>query len=578
MPETSQNEEEQPQRMQQPNGLTSHLLADSDVPADATISGRQEGDAIPTQTNLPSKMRRRSIVPPQTALAVVVDSANGRWSAVSRTVQSKMVNAFNNVQAFLQCTIVYIVSQEVQDLIAIFLLHVHPIPYCGQQDFTVCTPEWSSGWQGLYAVCMIIILSVLQLIASRYEQHYPTIAIFPAMARSCAGWALGNAFQRLVIELEFRIGCGTCHLVHLIFSVCLTLLCAVLTLIVQPLTLEKFFGKGIAEATLRTSWELVLKAFSWSQMMVWTDTLNKLVVSGATPVEIQGQLYPRLLALWALSLSSTFAVLTMQLARWRQYLTDQESEPVSSSDESDEVRDESESAPWRRWRAAQLRTSEMHDGGLSSRTTLIQALSLSEATLGWASGVAWINAVVNAPFMPSLAVMPTPLVCVQHGVVAAVLTVLALFWFVASSSTLSIDEQQKSNRDEVEKFFFTNGISFFVGFTWTLFIRALRVNLRVALHVAPGWQLWGEVLIVALFGPVLVAAVLKAKQASLEAYANSSGLSAQGKLRSLLARAAVADGSELNPEHLRHKRASTINPLLQRTVHWRASHMAPADG
>eukprot|EP00965_Chrysotila_dentata_P025767 855704-Pleurochrysis_carterae.AAC.1 len=58
-------------------------------------------------------------------------------------------------------------------------------------------------------------------------------------------------------------------------------------------------------------------------MMMWNDALDKLVSAGASLSEMKGVLYPRLLGLWAVALTTAFSILTVRMQSWRQFLTDE---------------------------------------------------------------------------------------------------------------------------------------------------------------------------------------------------------------------------------------------------------------
>jgi len=224
----------------------------------------------------------------------------------------------------------------------------------------------------------------------------------------------------------------------------------------------------------------------------------------------------------------------------------------------------------------EARASAMQMGGLTYRTTLLQSLALMEGTMGWVSGCAWCDAVLATPLFPNLTEFPTALTCVTYLVSSLLLTALAIAWLVATGSTDSIDEQHRKNRDHIEKFYLTNGMSYVVGYGWVLFVRAMRAELRLALVLSPLWELASEISIVVFFGPLLIVSILKVKEYSMAAFARSTGMDRSGKLRHMLLSAVVADGSELNPRTFRRLRAERLKPLLQSAKRSVRAPVAPA--
>uniref|UniRef100_A0A7S0P5Z9 Uncharacterized protein n=1 Tax=Calcidiscus leptoporus TaxID=127549 RepID=A0A7S0P5Z9_9EUKA len=150
----------------------------------------------------------------------------------------------------------------------------------------------------------------------------------------------------------------------------------------------------------------------------------------------------------------------------------------------------------------------------SVRATLLQSLSLMEATLGWVSGCAWTNAVVASPYFAFQA-FPTVPGCIKNGGSALLLTCCGVGWLVASGSgsATRMDDRQRGKREEVERYFATNAMGFFVGWSWLVFLRSLSTQFaRVGMLAGEASALIGEVLCMAVLAPVLVLALLQATE------------------------------------------------------------------
>lgn len=89
------------------------------------------------------------------------------------------------------------------DLISIFILGYHPIPYCGGFIETECYAEASSTKQFIYALCALPIAGLLKHLAessglTRRKGMYDDI---PMILKYIVGWAFGNACAQLLVRV-----------------------------------------------------------------------------------------------------------------------------------------------------------------------------------------------------------------------------------------------------------------------------------------------------------------------------------------------------------------------------------------
>ena len=152
---------------------------------------------------------------------------------------------------------------------------------------------------------------------------------------------------------------------------------------------------------------------------------------------------------------------------------------------------------------------------------------LAEGTLGWITGCAWTNAVES--FWPSLPMYPSlPILISDLGATTAV-TLLSTVWLIycADDPTKYTDEQ-KEDREAVERYFITNAMSFFVGWCYVVSCRDLVTMASDAFGKHGGhWGFAGELAVVILFGPVLTAVLVYVKSVLLARYARLAPKRAQ---------------------------------------------------
>ena len=137
------------------------------------------------------------------------------------------------VGTFISGTLLYVLSRQWQDLLAVNVFHLHPLPFCdtahGNLSQLPCTPEAGSGVQFLFAAGMLCVAAVVQHVSLRNEARWPSLTIVPRMAGMCVGWAFGFAALQALSEMEAALGGAVCSWVlGKAVSACATLLLAVL--------------------------------------------------------------------------------------------------------------------------------------------------------------------------------------------------------------------------------------------------------------------------------------------------------------------------------------------------------------
>ena len=93
------------------------------------------------------------------------------------------------VGTFISGTLLYVLSRQWQDLLAVNVFHLHPLPFCdtahGNLSQLPCTPEAGSGVQFLFAAGMLCVAAVVQHVSLRNEARWPSLTIVPLL--DCRG-------------------------------------------------------------------------------------------------------------------------------------------------------------------------------------------------------------------------------------------------------------------------------------------------------------------------------------------------------------------------------------------------------
>ena len=189
----------------------------------------------------------------QTAPPLSEPAADGRGSSVDEAGRSdvhpypRLHRRLHDTQVavgtFISGTLLYVLSRQWQDLLAVNVFHLHPLPFCdtayGNSSQLPCTEEAGSGVQFLFAVGLLCVAAVVQACSLRNEERWPSLIIVPRMLGMCVGWALGFAALQALSEMEAlpMFSHLSSWVLGAAVSACATLLSALIILAGQPSTL-----------------------------------------------------------------------------------------------------------------------------------------------------------------------------------------------------------------------------------------------------------------------------------------------------------------------------------------------------
>ena len=253
---------------------------------------------------------------------------NRRWRRIAST---RLPPA---VRQFLSSMLIYVLSRQWKDLIVVYILHTQPPPYCGPAKyspqtppaFLPCTPAAPAATQFLLAVALLFASPLVA--AWQREKNLPTTV--PTLVGMCVGWALGDALVQLQIELvDAAVGppvgepTGTPHDVgernacNMLLALAATLASAAIILSLDRLGVR---------LRLRAALKLPSQGIGVMVMVTWAHTAKELITFGlptpTTSFERDRGLYKRVLLLWAVCLSTCFALLVTKLVTCRRALVE----------------------------------------------------------------------------------------------------------------------------------------------------------------------------------------------------------------------------------------------------------------
>lgn len=141
-----------------------------------------------------------------------------------------------------------------------------------------------------------------------------------------------------------------------------------------------------------------------------------------------------------------------------------------------------------------------------------------------------------------------PTVQVLLGDVAASLcfTLLAVLWLLyVAEDPFAYDDVKKLERSTVERFFITNALSFFVGWTYIVWMRDVVTLLGESIGKdGANWGFFGQVALVAFFGPVLTSLLIWGKMCFLRSYKAPRARDGSAATRPLTGNSTPPDGPE----------------------------------
>ena len=335
---------------------------------------------------------------------------------VRELLRSSLEASLPTVLIFIDSTIVYIISRKWKDLLAIYVFALQPRPYCtglvrehappppeppsippspmspplppapplqaspyappsppppppyppppphAPADEVGCgtVEEHSSSFLlSLFALAVLVLLTLLVRVSAYVERRkrWPSLAIIPRMCGMCIGWAIGDASQQLLYELnagaQHARFCKSCNLLNVFVTSGVTIVTAALLIyVLRPLTRccqdavdgwvrsealartsgrmsskRSSFGPSLINALsyLVTLLEMGSQGVSYNVMMMWGYTFNHIVYLDISYQQTGTPLLGRALLLWAVTITVMGSWVTVRLYTWRQWLVRKQS-------------------------------------------------------------------------------------------------------------------------------------------------------------------------------------------------------------------------------------------------------------
>jgi hypothetical protein len=126
-----------------------------------------------------------------------------RASASWHWLQTQAAEQAPVVLIFLDGTLIYAMSQQWDDLLSIYTFRLRPLPYCSFTQLD-CTKDAEASSQFLYAVCLVLVASLVLCVAAHFQRVIRSLDMVPKIAGMCIGWALGHACQQSIIQIDNR--------------------------------------------------------------------------------------------------------------------------------------------------------------------------------------------------------------------------------------------------------------------------------------------------------------------------------------------------------------------------------------
>ena len=263
---------------------------------------------------------------------------------------------------------------------------------------------------------------------------------------------------------------------------------------------------------------IALRSLKYNLMGIWAFTVSRILTGGIS--QECPNLMARALLFFALTLTFMGSLLTVQLLAWRTWLLkfdrkdmddlrhispetyheimtpiqeDEDETAVHSSRQDPKARKGGEDAhangdashndliegdaPQRDAKPMLQRSKTLNnvlaklgevEWRIVRRKATTQFLVLIEGVLAWVAGVAWIDWVTAAS---TQGLPPGAKVLTIDILIAFLVSLLSLLWFIGTGQRTDIDDESKAMRENVEKFFITNALAFVVGWAWVVVMR-----------------------------------------------------------------------------------------------------------
>ncbi len=199
-------------------------------------------------------------------------------------------------------------------------------------------------------------------------------------------------------------------------------------------------------------------------------------------------------------------------------------------------------------------------------SALEQLLVLMEGTFAWVTGVAIMDAVYENT---TLAMYPDWRIILADLAIALFFTVGSVVWLVVTGQKTVLDEELYGVRDEIEKFYITNALSFVVGFAWVIVMRDLSTIIADSIDAptAPNLSFATQAVLVFVLGPLLTMILIFSKLKSF-----SKALCPADTLQLLMQKAELGSAADLSgAEHAElgrkvHRKREALRRLKGRAL------------
>ena len=451
------------------------------------------------------KLARRKLITDTSMIALVF---GGKFKLAAELMDFKLENGGVKIVAdFLEGAAVFVLSRMWSDLLSAYLFGMHAIPYCGGFVATLCATEASSSEQFLYAAYAVPVAWLLKHLAesSGLTSLPGMFDDIPMIFKYIVGWAFGNAFQQLLIEVKtdnpgLCNADGSCTLVNVGFSVAITVFSGIVVLLLKPYADTIEWGDGKCTNWMEDLFEdilqMVIRGAEVVSMVLWYYTAYELTHTQYT-VGFQGHMD----LFWAFTMTFVGSLFMVLLETMEQSVKKIKARELVSPD-----------AP--HWADAVVLFSDM-----------------VQTAFGYVAGCAWSDYLYQAAAV--LNKNPTWDVILSNLAIVVLISVLSCYWLIMNASSdgleesLTMTEDEKrakaeakaTDRGEVEKAFFAGTLGFFVLGGWLTVVRNLFAPFQLLveqgvlfLDEAAGLSLpakTGDTVAVLLFAPVFTLVLFK---------------------------------------------------------------------
>ena len=199
-------------------------------------------------------------------------------------------------------------------------------------------------------------------------------------------------------------------------------------------------------------------------MVVWYHTASSVVLLGATPAEdeqhgeqhgVQPVVRVHLILFYALSITLIGSYLSVVLEKLEE-------------------------------RIKRIMEQGGAHAALSGKFArgLVQTSNMLQDALGYLTGCAWTDLICE--IFSSLNADPTLSVILTNIAVTTSITFVVVYWLAVSGESLSAITDA-TNREDMERYFITNSMAYFVGWTWLVVTRNLFAPFALTFEMAVVW-------------------------------------------------------------------------------------------